>query len=198
MCIQLGILSFHHSGLRKFAGAFEKSSTGVQVQADIASLHFGELLNLLGKTCDSAEVEIHLNNQGSFAERTNAISNQENAIKSKIKKQMNVDKLKLNSAAQHTKIDAAMGELNEAKTHEEASKDYLTKISAEIQDTEWPAFTKIFETDLNTCVNAYVKDMMQMESKVVKEWEAVLPDIKAIQSVGVAHHAAEKIAAEVL
>ncbi len=130
--------------------------------------------------------------------RLRAMGEYEEACKTTIKRKLAAEKLKLSAQIKHDKVDAALVELDEAKTAEEEAQKMVKKMSEDIKDLEWPTMHCRRHADFVEQLNEFVRGQVDLEKRQMREWQGIVSDIKSIHSVGASHHLAEKIAAQVL
>ena len=182
--------------LRKFASGFDKSSHLYALSSENDVIQMLEPVETLSKYCD--------NTKKTFDNRSAVLADYENACKNSLKKKQTVEKLKTASQVRHDKVEAALIEFNEAQNIENDTKESLRKISEEIKQFEWTHFQHNVNANLSQILHAYARAQIQVESRILQDFESILPDFGAskgdVAALSTATDAAKpgKIAAEIL
>lgn len=115
--------------------------------------------------------------KGSFVQRLKVYQNKETAQQTLTKKREILVKLEL--AGKQDKIPAAQEEVKEWEKRVEKGQEDFDEISKTIQK-EFARFEASRVSDFKDLIIKYLESLMECQQKMVKYWEAYLPEAKAI------------------
>lgn len=99
-----------------------------------------------------------------------------------LKRKQVADKLKLSSPNKLDKYEAAVQELNEAKTAEEESRDLLKKISDAIRDQEWPLLHENSQKETKNALTQFARVLLSLEKRKLQDIEQASRDVLTTKS----------------